>query len=395
MKRIFLGLGLFFLAVVLTAAPASAQKALKIGFLGPLTGPASLWGLAMSTCAQMWADEMNAQGGLDVKGEKYRIEIIAEDDKSDAARAIAGAEKLVNREKVKFIFGPILTHTTLAALTVTNPAKVVLCTLCFDKGVIGPKYPYTFRGLLTGNEFYAAFYEWFRQNFPDKKRLVLVVKNYAGGLVLRDQSKGAAEKNGYPILAVEYYHPTTIDFYPIMTKVLANKPEIIDFTVASGSDVGLALRSAKQLGFKGLTLQGSQGDPATIISTAGKENAEDHYFMGGGSDEALATPAMASFIKEYTKRSGDWNEAASQDWYIPRMLGLAIQKAGTVEDTDAVAKAMETVEMKSPLVKGNPEVRFGGKNFYGRKAQIILPIALCQVVQGKPKTVAVIQPNLE
>jgi branched-chain amino acid transport system substrate-binding protein len=393
MKKAGLALLILSVALILTTGLGYAQKVLKIGCLGPLTGPASLWGLGMTNCVQMWADEVNAQGGLEVKGEKYKVEIVAEDDKYDAARAVSGAEKLVYRDKVKFIVGPNGTHTTLAILPVTTPAKVIICTFGMDKNIIGPKYPYSFRSLPTGYEFYTPMYKWLSQKYPDKKRLVLVVKNYAGGLVVRDQAKEAAEKLGYKIIGVESYQPATTDFYPIMTKILAHKPEVMDFTAASGSDTGLLLKAARQLGYKGLGLQATQGDPETIIATAGKENAEGHYFQGGGSDEAVATPAMVSFINEYSKRYGGWNEVASQDWYIPRMLGLAIQKAGTIGDTDAVVKAMETVEMKSPLVKGNPLAKFGGKNYYGRNSQIIIPMCVVQVIQGKPKTVEILTPT--
>jgi branched-chain amino acid transport system substrate-binding protein len=391
MKKFFSVLLMSFFILGLTVVPGFAQKVLKIGSLGAMTGPASLWGLAMTNCAQMWADEVNAQGGLLVKGEKYKVEIIAEDDKYDAARAVSGAEKLVNRDKVKFIIGTNGTHTTLAALTITNPAKVMLFTFCFDKGAIGPKYPYTFRSIPTAYEFYTPMYQWLCQKFPDKKRLVLVVKNYAGGLVTRDIAIAAIKKRGfYQIVGTEYYQPATTDFYPVMTKILAHKPEILDFDACSGGDAGLLLKAARQLGYKGITVQPTQGDPVTIIETAGKENAEGHYFMGGGSDEAVATPEMVAFIKEYAKRYGSWNEVASQDWYIPRMLGLAIQKAGTINDTDAIAKAMETITMKSPLVKGTPIVKFAGKNYYGRNSQIIMPMCVVQVIQGQPKTVLVL-----
>ncbi len=380
-----------FLILAVAALPSHAQKVLKYGVLGPMTGPASLWGLAMKNCVEMWAEELNGQGGLLVKGEKYKIETITEDTKYDAARAVAGAEKLVNRDKVKFIIGTNGTHEALAVLPITTPAKVILCTFCFDRSAIGVQYPYSFRSIPTAYEFYTPMYKWLHQKYPDKKRLVLVVKNYAGGLVVRDQAKEASEKEGYQIVGVETYQPATTDFYPIMTKILAHKPEIMDFTAASGGDTGLLLKSAKQLGYKGLTLQGTQGDPGTVISTAGKENAEGHYFMGGGSDEAVASQAMVAFIKEYTTRYGAWNEVASQDYYIPRLLGLAIQKAGTIDNTDAIAKALEATEMKSPLVKGNPTVKFAGKNYYGRNSQVIMPLALVQVINGLPKTVAVLE----
>ena len=64
------------LALALTVCSAFAEETvtLKIAHIGPLTGPAALYGVATSRGAQVAVEEINALGG------KYRIELIDEDD---------------------------------------------------------------------------------------------------------------------------------------------------------------------------------------------------------------------------------------------------------------------------------------------------------------------------
>lgn len=63
------------------ASAAMAEEALKIGVIGPFTGPAALYGLACKYGAQVAADEINAQGGL-------QIELLSEDDEHDAEKSV-------------------------------------------------------------------------------------------------------------------------------------------------------------------------------------------------------------------------------------------------------------------------------------------------------------------
>jgi len=72
------------LALALTVCSAFAEETitLKIAHIGPLTGPAALYGIATSRGAQIAVDEINAAGG------KYRIELIDEDDEHNVEEVI-------------------------------------------------------------------------------------------------------------------------------------------------------------------------------------------------------------------------------------------------------------------------------------------------------------------
>ncbi len=371
---------------------ASEGEPIKMGVLAAFSGPASAWGLAVLHCIEMWADEVNASGGLEVNGVKHKIELIKEDTKFDAATANAGAEKLIYKDGVKFIHGTVGSHTTAAILSTTTPAKVINLHYGWLKDLIDPKYPYSFGAMPTAHEWAEPMYLYFREAFPDKKRVVLLARNYSGGHAVVKDVEPAVKATGRELVKTIFYEPKTQDFYPTVTKALSYKPDIVDMTIANTGEAGALLKTLKQLGYTGITTQQTQSDPATLISIAGAA-ANGHFFVGGGTDKVVATEKMRKYIAEYTKRYKAWNEASSQELYPPVVLAKAIQAAGTYQDNDKVAKALQEVNFASDYVKGNPKVYFTGEKFYGRKARLIVPICLTRITDGAAGTVKILKPR--
>ncbi|MBR2309450.1 MAG: ABC transporter substrate-binding protein [Oscillospiraceae bacterium] len=64
-----------------------------IGFSGPLTGGAAVYGLAVKNSAQMAVDEINAAGGLN----GYKFKLIATDDQHDATKVATNYANLMNQ----------------------------------------------------------------------------------------------------------------------------------------------------------------------------------------------------------------------------------------------------------------------------------------------------------
>src|SRR5262245_34124621 len=94
---------------------AAAEEVLKIGVLGVMSGPAASWGLTNKYCAEATANMYNAKGGVDIGGEKYKIEIVPIDDKNDPKLTVSGAERLTQQDGVKYIIGPNI-DTTAASV---------------------------------------------------------------------------------------------------------------------------------------------------------------------------------------------------------------------------------------------------------------------------------------
>ena len=138
--------GVFALAA---AIPAHAQETLKLGALVTLSGAGAAWGQGMKNAAEVAADQVNEAGGLEVGGKKYRVQVVAYDDKYQANEAVTVANRLVFEDKVRYVIGPVGSAPVLAIQPMTEKNKVILLTLGFTSKALAADKPYTFRPNVT------------------------------------------------------------------------------------------------------------------------------------------------------------------------------------------------------------------------------------------------------
>ena len=103
----------------------SADKILKLGASVCLTGRMSKEGNYIKDGYILWLEEVNKRGGIKVGNDRYKVEIIFYDDKSDAQTAAKLTEKLITEDKVKFILGPYSSGITLATSAIGEKYKVL------------------------------------------------------------------------------------------------------------------------------------------------------------------------------------------------------------------------------------------------------------------------------
>lgn len=103
-------------AALALAGPVAAQEPVRIGAVGPKTGP--LAGGAAVTFwpnVQLWAHDVNERGGLNVGGEMRPVEIIEYDDQTNPGETIKAVERLATQDNADFILAPYGTGLNLAA----------------------------------------------------------------------------------------------------------------------------------------------------------------------------------------------------------------------------------------------------------------------------------------
>src|ERR1044071_110990 len=131
MSKSFKALGLAVGAVVLTCLPAAAQtkvtnegisaSEIVIGTHQDLSGPIKGWGVPVSNGMKMAVEEINSAGG--VQGRK--IKLIVEDSGYDPKRAVLASQKLIERDKIFAMVGPMGSPTVLAAQDILFDAGVL------------------------------------------------------------------------------------------------------------------------------------------------------------------------------------------------------------------------------------------------------------------------------
>jgi len=89
------------------AGPAFAQEeTVAIGWTGPLSGGAALYGKNTLTGIEMAAREINEAGGLKIDGKTCKLNVVALDDKYSPSEAAVNAKRLRAQYKAPVIFCP-------------------------------------------------------------------------------------------------------------------------------------------------------------------------------------------------------------------------------------------------------------------------------------------------
>ena len=377
------------LAVVGTGPAPAAEKTLTIGLLGPLSGGAASYGVELQRGAEMRADEINKAGGLKIGGDVYKIKLVAYDHKAQAADAATATNKLVFQDKVKYIIGNAVGATCNAAQTITEPNKVMFSFVCWGTANLAPEKPYSFRSMLSQWELAEPFYRWVKENHPRVKRVAVISPNDTSGKDTNTAVVKALKVLAFEVTADEYYERGTKDFYPVLTKLLAQKPDMIDVAAAPAGEAGLILKQAMELGFKGAKGWTAGTNPFTIIGVAGREAAEGVWSPANINVKSEhVNSAVRKFGEAYEKRYGEVpGVIAVANFAAFDVFTQAMQRAGSVE-TDRVLEVLTKERFETvwgPLV-------IGGKETYGIDRQFLYPLVISEIRGGKVVDVAQVVP---
>jgi branched-chain amino acid transport system substrate-binding protein len=365
------------------------DKTLTIGLLGPLSGGAASYGVELMRGAELRVEEINKAGGLKVGADTYRIKLVSYDNKAQAADTATATNKLIFQDKVKYIIGNAVGATCNAAQTITEPNKVMFAFVCWGTNNLAPEKPYSFRSMLSQWELAEPFYRWVKENHPKIKRVAALSPNDTSGKDTNTAVVKALKTLGFEVAADEYYERGTKDFYPVLTKILAQKPDMIDVAAAPPGEAGLILKQAMELGFKGAKGWTAGINPFTIISVAGPEAAEGVWSPANINVKGdHVSPAVRRFGETYEKRYGEVPGAIAVANYAAfDVFTQAMQKAGSI-DTDRVLAVLTKEQFQTvwgPLA-------LGGKETYGIDRQFLYPLVISEVRQGKVVDIAQVLP---
>ena len=131
MTTSFKAIGLAVSAIALTHLPAYAQTKVTnegisateivIGSHQDLSGPIKVWGVPVSNGMKMATEEINAAGGINGR----KIKLIIEDSGYDPKRAVLASQKLIEKDKIFAMVGPMGSPTVLAAQDILFDAGVL------------------------------------------------------------------------------------------------------------------------------------------------------------------------------------------------------------------------------------------------------------------------------
>jgi branched-chain amino acid transport system substrate-binding protein len=371
---------LFFGVFVFIASQISAvaENTLKIGAIWGLSGPGSQLQVVQRDAAVLAAEWINSKGGITVGGQKYKIELLVEDNKNTAEGSTSAATKLVHRDKVEFIVGMIVPFQFEAVQSVTEPNKVILSTA--KSAYLNPKNRYTFSSTQAYTAPIPGLYDFLLKMYPSVKTVGFTAHDEPGALATLKAARGVAEGRGLKSLDTILTQFGTKDYYPTWTKLLKDKPDAVDIGISFPDASAINARHGRELGFKGPIITPGTGDAAVFVNLIRKDWATD-FIWAGFDMYAPDTPAM---VKEIMKLWEDryknpLDHGALVGWCAVWALIQAIEKAQTF-DTTEVMKMWENMEsIETPWGSGS----LGGARTFGINHMVLAPYAISRLQNGK------------
>src|SRR5882757_6633908 len=240
--------GLVALSFVL-AASVSAQQPLKIGFGMSLTGPLAGNGKAALISMQIWAEELNAKGGL--LGRK--VELVYYDDQTNPSTVPSIYNKLLDVDKVDLLVSGYGTNVIAPAMPIVMQRNMAFMGL-FGLNV-NSKFNYDryFQIMPAGPEpaigWTQGFFDTAMGLAPKPQTIALVGADAEYPALALEGARAQAKRTGLKVVYDKTYPPNTVDFSPIVRAIQATNADLV-FVASYPPDSAGIVRAANEVGLK-------------------------------------------------------------------------------------------------------------------------------------------------
>lgn len=377
MKVKFLKAG-FVAALTASAFSMPVVAQVKIGVINSLSGNFAAFGSRYNTGMQVALEEINANGGI--KGQK--LELITQDDRSEAQSALAALESL-NKQGVPLIIGSYASGITGPLSKVATRQKIPLIVLgSADDSITKPGSDWVFRAKHNSTIVANVYFDYFdnlRKKHPELKKIALMYGNGAWPTSVSEEGARQAEKRGYEVVGKQAYDQGTTDFRPILNKFRASSPDIL--LTSSYADDGIAI--ARQIKEVGLNTKVVAIDTASsmisFIQQVGDQSDNIVSAVSWSPDVKYeGTPQLYERLKAKAKEEPSFYEA--EGYLALTVAADALRRAESL-DREKVRDALAKTDLKTPVT----DVTF--ESFDGFKGQNPIKSVIIQIQDGKHVTV--------
>ena len=340
------------IAVMLLSANAwsfGRKTVVKIGINAPITGDIPKVGEGTKYAAQMWLEDIEKAGGIEIGGQKYPVELVIEDNEAKAESAVKANTKMITEDEVLVIVGPQSSKQAVPAGDVANNYETPMITPWSTNPDSTKDRPFVFRGCFLDPFQGPVLANFITEEFGFTKAAVLydVASDYPKGLA--EFFKQAWEKIHGPgsVVAFESFTTKDTDFSSQLSKINNSGAQVL-FTPQYYNEVALIVQQAHELGWSGPIVGSDSWGSAETVTLCGKDCYglffSTHYAAAG------AQGATKEFIERYEKKYGYTpDDVAALTWDSLRLVQAAIQNSGTLTgkigtDRKAVRDALALIK---------------------------------------------------
>jgi branched-chain amino acid transport system substrate-binding protein/urea transport system substrate-binding protein len=369
-------------SIVFIAFPnlSAAENPVKIGVVLPLSGGFEIYGNLGVRGARMAVAEINQAGG--VLGGRP-LELIIEDNKTDPKTAVEKAQKLILKDKVIAVMGPVSSAARDAMTPVANKYKTPLLYGIDYEGGVCNRYVFLYSAIPDhdidklvpymgehyGKSFYIFGYDYV---WPHK---------------MTEAIKRNVDKIGGKVVAVEYTPFGVKDYAPTIQKIAKSGANVL-MLIVPGADGFTFIKQFTEFGLK---------DKIKIVALASDENylkaltpdQSEGIFTALPFLAGLNKPEAKDFVARQKKMFGEdtvvtW--ATCSHYGLVKLLANAIQKSGGLDKE----KIIDAMGEQTIMVGNGPETMRGSDH------HVVLNMLIGEFTGGKlevKKDLGTIEPS--
>ena len=360
------------LAAIACQPSGSGGDKVRIGVFMSLTGDTANFGISSTNGIKMAADEVNATGGINGK----QIELLVQDDRSDASEAATIVTKFVTQDQVHAILGEVASSRSIAAAPIAQNAKIPMLTPSSTNPEVTRKGDYIFRSCFIDPVQGAAIAQFAARTLNAKRGALMVDRKNDYSTGLEKVINEVFTRLGGQIVVTQSYQAADQDFNAQITSIKGANPDVI-FVPGYYGDVGLFAKQARD---KGITVPivGGDGWDSPSLYQIGGAALNGCYFSNHYSPDD-ADPLVQKFVNDYKSRFGTVPDALAATAYDAALIMFdAIKRANSL-DGAAIRNALAAT-------KEFPGVT--GKVTFNENRDAVKPIVMIKIEDGGKFVVA-------
>jgi len=329
------------------SALAQARPTIKVGLLLPSTGPLTVLGQDTTRGVELYLSKVGGKAG------GREIQLLKEDTEAKSDVGLTKVKKLIERDRVDFVVGPVNSAVALAIRNFVHEQGVPLIVpVAFTRDLTAPggASPSIFRLVETTDQSNYPMGAWVIKNTKYRKAIVMAT-DFVAGHHSAEAFMAAFREAGGEVVKEIYVPLGTADLAPFLTQASALKADAV-WAFFGGAD---GIRFVKQYKEYGLSerfpLIGYNSLVDDVVLPAIGDAALGIVTVGAYS-ATIDTPENKAFVREYEQRHNIWPTRYSEAGYAAAQLIIAAIEAlkGELGDKAKVRDALKraVTEIKPP-----------------------------------------------
>jgi len=373
-----------------TQPVSTAPIVVKLGVCEPLSGFSAMYGKPGKEADEAFFEVFNKEG-FKIGNQTYHFEEVVADDQATSEGGAAAAKKLIYEDGCKIIFAHWGANFK-AIQAVTNTAKVIFFSMTQGEAMPGPggydpkTMPYVAFPIAAHEAAASYIYGVIKAN-PNYKKVGILdteLRRATGWDQLDKEMDGKGVRYFH-----QFYPPNTLDYAPYITKCAEAGCDYLYLP-----DVAASWPVAKQrweLGYKNISVFSTA--PITSVDQwtklAGYDAVQGYIAAWGAFWEMKNVQLNAKeigmfqetmqLLAQKTGKPYDYTGWIGYGATQSFILSQAMQKAGTVDDNDAIMNAIRGGTFDLPTGR----YTFGGTKTYGAPVVLNGPILQCKIQGDK------------